>query len=42
MTEANKNANKSFLDKFQGKANKVGKTGTHALLTADKNFKMRE
>lgn len=31
--EPNKNDNKSFLDKFSGKTNKIGKSGINTLLT---------
>ena len=35
MSEANKNANKSFLDKFQGKTNKISKLGVNSVLTGN-------
>lgn len=36
MSEHNKIPTKSFLDKFQGKTNKIGKTGIHDTLTGTK------
>jgi hypothetical protein len=37
MTEQNKNANRSFLDKFEGRTNKVGKLGVQAVLVGGNN-----
>lgn len=37
MTETNKNANRSFLDKFEGRTNKVGKLGVQAALIGGKD-----